>query len=93
MTEFEEYQQTGMLGTYKPEYARKTVTTDGKVIPMYRDTAYFERDDSCEVCREMVIGSRLFRIHSVFESKAKKTPTEAMLRVIDSDLEKDSHSE
>ena len=92
MTEYEEYQQTGMLGGYLPERAREAVAPDGRVTPVYRDTAVFERDASREHVREMYIGGRMFRVRSVFDSAAKKTPTEAMLEIIDSDLEKETSS-
>jgi hypothetical protein len=92
MTEFEEYQQTGMLGSYKPECARVYQTEDGKTVTFFRDTAYWERDGCAVHEREMYVGGRAFHVRSVFDPRPAKTPTDAMLRVIDSDLEKESTS-
>ncbi len=90
MTEYEEYQQTGMLGGYKPERAHLYQTEDGKAVAAFRDASYCERDGCAVIEREMFIDGCLYRIHSVFEPDAKCTPTDAMLRMIDADLEKDS---
>jgi len=92
MTEFEEYQQTGMLGGYKPECARVYQAEDGKVGTIFRDTTYWERDGCAINEREMYVGGRVFHVRSVFDPRPTKTPTDAMLRVIDSELEKDSTS-
>ena len=92
MTEFEEYQQTGMLGGYKPECARVYQAEDGKVGTVFRDTAYWKRDGCAVHEREMYVGSRLFHVRSVFDLHPAKTPTEAMLHIIDSNLERESSS-
>ena len=92
MTEFEEYQQTGMLGGYKPECARTYQAEDGSVATVFRDTAYFERDGCAVHEREMVVGDRLFHVTSVFPDAPTSTPTDTMLELIDAELEKSSRS-
>ena len=90
MTEFEEYQQTGMLGGYMPEQARLYQSEDGKVGTLFRDTAYWKRDGCSVHEREMYVGGRLFRITSVFPDAPTATPTDGMLSLIDMELEKRS---
>ena len=92
MTDFEEYQQTGMLGGYKPECAHLYQTEDGKVATIFRDTAYFEREGCALHEREMVVGGRLFQITSVFPDAPTATPTDTMLSLIDVELEKGSQT-
>ena len=90
--EYMDYQRTGILGAYRPEEVRKKEMEGGKVYPLYPETEYRSHCDMIQLSREMVVGGRLFRVHSIFSFDAKQTPTEAMLRVIDNVLEKDSHS-
>ena len=93
MTEFEEYRQTGMLGGYKPERVKMHEVGDGKVVPIYPDGVGMRSEDgSVGITREVYIGGRLFRVSSMFDLCPTKTPTDAMLRVIDNDLEKESFS-
>ncbi len=93
MTEFEEYKQTGMLGGYMPERVRMRKIDDGKVIPFYPDGVGLEVEpDTIGIIREVYIDGCLIRVHSMFDTQPTRTPTEVMLRVIDSDLEKDSTS-
>ena len=90
MTEFEEYQATGMLGSYKPEeIIGGRFGGDNKVMPTFLNTKFSESaNGESQIYREMYIGGRLFRIRSVFEAGAKHTPTESLFHVIDSDLKK-----
>jgi hypothetical protein len=86
--EFEEYLETGILGGYIPERVLKR-ENDRKVIPVFRDASYWETAESVELHREMLISGRRFLVHSVFpKTAAVKTPTEQMLRIIDSGVEK-----
>ncbi len=62
---------------------------DNKMFPGFKHTEYSESDNGkSQIYREMYIGGRLFRIRSVFEAGAKRTPTESLFHVIDSDLKK-----
>ncbi len=90
MTDFEEYQTTGMLGSYKPSDVGEWRYMGGnKMFPGFKNTEYSKSvNGESQICRAMYIGSRLFRIRSVFEAGAKRTPTESLFHVIDSDLKK-----
>ena len=90
MTDFEEYQTTGMLGGYKPSDVSEWRYMGGnKMFPGFKNTEYSESaSGESQICRAMYIGGRLFRIRSVFEAGAKHTPTESLFHVIDSDLKK-----
>ena len=90
--EYMEYQQTGILEAYRPEDMRTKIFGSGKVIPVYPDMGLCSEPGAMGFTHEIVVGGRLFRVHSLFSMDAQKTPTEAMLRVIDSDLEKESYS-
>ena len=93
MTEFEEYQQTGMLGGYKPERVKMREAGDGKDIPVYPDgVGLLVENDSIGITRVVYIDGRLFRVSSMFDLRPTKTPTDAMIRVIDNDLKKESFS-
>lgn len=89
-SEFEQYMETGILGGYVPDRVIG-IQTEGKITPVYRDAFYHETENGVELHREMVVGDRLFFVRSIFSGTEKaKTPTEQMIRVIDSDLEKGS---
>ena len=45
MTDYEEYKQTNMLGSYQPERALLRKTDDG-VQPVFRDAAYYYDEDA-----------------------------------------------
>lgn len=85
VTTLEEYMNTGVIGAYQPRYAVKH-ERDGKVFPQYRDTCYTETEHGLELNREMIVGGRTFIVRSIFPSAPTATPTQQMLRVIDSDL-------
>ena len=55
MTEYEEYKQTGMLGSYQPERALLRETDDG-VQPVFRDAAYYYDEDAVVVERDIMVG-------------------------------------
>ena len=82
--------QSQIIGGYIPEcvVARRNENT---ITPIYRDTSYRHTDNDLELHREMIVGERRFLIRSLFSNAEKtKTPTEQMLQIIDSDLEKGS---
>ena len=61
------------------------------IMPVYRDTTYWETENGMELQREMLVGDRVFLIRSVFPNTEKaKTSTQQMLRIIDKDIEKGS---
>ena len=89
MTEFEEYQQTGMLGGYQPSRAILRKGGDS-VVTIFRDTMYQITEDGAIHQREMLIGDKCFLITSVFPSEPTATPTDKMLAVIGAGLKKDT---
>ena len=93
MTEFEEYQQTGMLGGYKPERVRMRKIDNGRVASFYPNGVEFEVEpDAIGIVRKVYIDGCLIRVHSLFDLHPARTPTDAMLRVIDGEHEKGSTS-
>ena len=93
ITQDEEYTATGMVGGYRPDLIRMKECGNGKCFPVYKDSiGSCSEKGAIGNIREMYIGSRVFRVYSMFDVDATKTPTDAMLRVIDSNLEKDSLS-
>lgn len=90
MTEFEEYQQTGMLGGYQPNRAILRKEGDGSVATIFRDTMYQITEDGATHQREMLVGDKRFLVTSVFPIEPTATPTDKMLAVIDAGLKKDT---
>ena len=91
-SEFKQYMETGILGGYVPERVFGLQEED-KIKPTFRDAAYWETENGAELHREMLVGDRRFLIRSIFSTaESAKTPTQQMLQIIDSDLEKDSIS-
>lgn len=90
MEEWEEYLQTGMLGGYKPELIRGTEIC-GKIIPHYGDeVGICSEEGAAGFMHTLCIDGVVFRVTSMFDLGSEKTPTEAMLSVIDADLKKES---
>ena len=89
-SEFELYMETGILGGYAPERVLGLQEED-KITPAFRDAVYWETENGAELHREMIVGGRRFLIRSIFSTAENaRTPTEQMLHIIDSDLEKGS---
>ena len=88
MTEYEEYKQTGMLGSYRPERALLRETDDG-VQPVFRDTTYHYDEDAVIVERDMMVGKHCFHVTSVFPSHPTATATKKLLAYIDASVEKE----
>ena len=89
-SEFELYMETHILGGYIPERVIGLQEED-KITPAFRDAADWETENGAELHREMIVGGRRFLIRSIFSTaETAKTPTEQMLHIIDSDLEKGS---
>ncbi len=89
-SEFERYMETNILGGYIPERVIGLREED-KITPAFRDAAYWVTENGAELHREIIVGGRRFLIRSIFSmAETAKTPTEQMLQIIDSDLEKGS---
>ena len=89
MTDYEEYKQTGMLGSYHPEHAFLRKTDDG-VQPVFRDAAYYYDEDAVIVERDMMVGKHCFHVTSVFPSQPTATATKKLLAYIDASIEKEN---
>ena len=89
MTEYEEYKQTGMLGSYQPERALLRETDDG-VQPVFRDAVYYYDEDAVIVERDMMVGKHCFHVTSIFPSRPTSTATKKMLAYIDASIEKEN---
>ena len=74
MTDYEEYKQTNMLGSYQPERALLRKTDDG-VQPVFRDAAYYYDEDAVVVERDMMVGKHCFHVTSIFPSQPTATAT------------------
>ncbi len=89
MTDYEEYNRTGMLGSYQPEHALLRETSDG-VQPMFRDAAYYYDEDTTIVERDMMVGKHCFHVTSVFPGQPTATATKKLLAYIDVSIEKEN---
>ena len=92
MKEYEEYRDMGMLGAYHPETAVLWSSEDGGVDTVFRDTRYEITDSGLLRERDMLIRGKVFRVTSIFPDATTTTPTDKMLALIDSELEKERHS-
>ena len=88
-SEFEEYRETGMLGTYSPDRALIRKMSDGGVVTVFRDTFHCAEENHFVREREMLIGGKRFVISSMFPKEPTATVTEKMLSLIDTDIGKD----
>ena len=89
MTEYEEYKQTNMLGSYQPERALLRETDDG-VQPVVRDTTSHYDEDAVVVERDMMVGKHCFHVTSIFPSQPTATATKKLLAYIDAPRAKEN---
>ena len=64
--DYEEYRDTGVLGSYHPEMAVLREQRGGEVLTTFRDTNYQQQEDHLESQREMLIRGKVFHVTSVF---------------------------
>ena len=84
--DWEIYRDTGILGAYRPEQVILRRSEDGGVETLFRDsTAKWEGDDLTRQ-RAMLVGGKCFLVTSVFPGGASATPTDKLLRLIDTKL-------
>ena len=86
MSDYKEYLETGILGSYRPEEVVLRKAEGGGVDTLYRDSNYTITDKEYSRERQMLIRGKRFIVTSVFPTNASATPTDKMLSVIDSDL-------
>ena len=87
------YRDTGILGAYRPEQVILRRSEDGGVETLFRDsTAKWEGDDLTRQ-RAMLVGGKCFLVTSVFPGGASATPTDKLLQLIDTKLEREHHEQ
>lgn len=74
-------------GHYEPSLAVDE-ERNGKMMLSFCDSTYIKTDKGTEVRRQMNVGKRPIIVRSFFAVDAAKTPTQKMLYVIDSELDK-----
>lgn len=76
-----------MMGYYAPEAVRGK-KKGGKIMPLFSDSVYTEKDDRVEVERRMMVGKQPIIVRSFFVAEAAKTPTQKLLNIIENDTER-----
>ena len=84
--DYEEYRDTGVLGSYHPEMAVLREQNNGEVMTTFRDTEYHQQGQNMECRREMLIRGKVVQVTSVFPAAAKATPTDKLLSLIDAEF-------
>jgi hypothetical protein len=82
------YFKTGILGAYETTEVVDAMEYDNKSAPCFDDAVTDIDNQRAMIRRTMDIGGRRFRICSVFPTNAPDTPTDKLLKLIDSDLGK-----
>ena len=91
--DWEIYRDTGILGASRPEQVILRRSEDGGVETLFRDsTAKWEGDDLTRQ-RAMLVGGKCFLVTSVFPGGAAATPTDKLLQLIDTKLEREHHEQ
>ena len=90
--DWQEYRDTGTLGAYHPDRAILRKDETGGIDTIFRDTSHWQRPKGFVRERVMLIGGKRFFITSVFHDAPTATPTDKLLSLIDSELEKETHS-
>lgn len=85
--EIQSFLETGINGTCEFSTPTVTKTQIGKMFPYFDDTEVTVDSEGSKISREMYIGGMVFRICSVFPymGQEKKTPTEQMIKYMDSE--------
>ena len=84
------YLENGIFGAYETAEVDFDEEQDGKYAPCFDDSLIIFDSDFNRVTRRMMVSGKSFRVSSIFPVAGMSTPTERMLRLIDSDLEKES---
>lgn len=86
------YLETGILGAYETADIAWEEETHGKFAPCFDDATVFFDETQTTAKRSMDIEGRRFRICSVFPADSKTTPTDKLLALIDTELEKETRT-
>lgn len=90
--DWEIYRDTGILGAYTPEQVVFRHAENGGVETIFRDTSTQMENGELTRQRTMLVGGKCFLVTSVFPCDAAATPTDKLLRLIDTDTEKERRS-
>ena len=86
------YLETGILGAYETAEVIHEEEENGKYAPCFDDATVFFDKTQTIANRSMCIEGRRYRICSVFPTSTGHTPTDKLLALIDTELEKETHS-
>ena len=82
------YLKTGILGAYETSKIIDAMEIGDNCAPCFDDSFMVIDESRATIRRSMDIGGRRFRICSVFPTNAPNTPTDKLLKLIDSDFGK-----
>lgn len=82
------YLRTNILGAYETANIIWQSDSEGTSHRTYQDSFVYTDEASHTIERDMVVESRIFRVHSVFPIKSVSTPTKKILSVIESEYGK-----
>lgn len=86
------YLDTGILGAYETTEVVWDEVVDGKCAPCFEDAMVVFYTGQTRTDRIMDVEGRRFRIRSVFPADTETTPTDRLLALIDTELEKDTRT-
>jgi len=86
------YLETGILGAYETAEMMWDEEVDGKYAPCFEDALLIFHPEQTSMERVMIVESKRFRIRSIFPANIGATPTDKMLELIDSELEKEART-
>lgn len=87
------YRDTGILGAYRPEQVVLRRAEDGGVETLFRDSTAVVEGEDFTWQRDMIVNGKRFLVTSVFPGNATATPTDKLLQLIDTKLEKKHHEQ
>jgi hypothetical protein len=85
------YLETGVLGAYETAEVIHEEEENGKYAPCFEDATIFFGKTQTTTFRSMCIEGRRYRVCSVLPAMGH-TPTDKLLILIDTELEKGTHS-
>lgn len=86
------YLETGILGAYETAEVDWVEEKDGRYTPCFDDVTVLWDKEQTSTTRMMDIEGRRFRIRSFFPTDTGITPTDKLLTLIDTELEKETQS-
>lgn len=86
------YLETGILGAYETAEVDWDEEKEGRYAPCFNDATVLWDKERTSTTRMMDIEGRRFRIRSFFPTDTDVTPTDKLLTLIDTELEKETQS-